>query len=74
MNFSGKSGIYPLVQFTACLRRLTYGDSADWDDENLEIAESTVNASLKNFTKLMKDESGGGQYLNRCLMLDEIEE
>jgi hypothetical protein len=72
INFSGKKGIHPLVRFTACLRRLAYGDSADREDENLEIAKSTVNASVKNFTKLMKIEFGQ-QYLNCCPTPVEIE-
>jgi hypothetical protein len=44
-NFSGKKGIHPLVRLTACIRRLAYGDSADRDDENLDMAESTINMS-----------------------------
>jgi hypothetical protein len=72
INFSGKKGIHPLVHFTACLWRLAYGDSADREDENLEIAELTVNASVKNFMKLMKIEFGQ-QYLNRCPTPVEIE-
>jgi hypothetical protein len=63
MNFSGNKGIHPLVRLTACLRRLAYGDSADRDDENLDMAESTINASLRNFNKLMKVEFGH-QFLN----------
>jgi hypothetical protein len=54
-NFSGKKGIHPLVRLTACIRRLAYGDLADRDDENLDMAESTINMSLKQFNKLMKN-------------------
>jgi hypothetical protein len=46
-NFSGKKGVHPLVRLTACLRRLAYGDLSDREDENLAIAGSTVDASLK---------------------------
>jgi hypothetical protein len=72
INFSSSKGIHPLVRLTACIRRLAYGDSADRDDENLEMAESTINDSLKKFTKLMKNEFGA-QYLNRCPSATEIE-
>lgn len=72
INFSGKKGIHPLVRLTACLRRLAYGDSADRDDENLEMAESTINSSFQQFTKLIKKEFGP-QYLNRCPSAAEIE-
>jgi hypothetical protein len=71
-NFSGKKGIHPLVRLTACIRRLAYGDSADRDDENLDMAESTINMSLKQFNKLMIEEFGA-QYLNRCPSAAEIE-
>jgi hypothetical protein len=70
-NFSGKKGVHPLVRLTACLRRLAYGDSSDREDENLDIAESTVDASLKCFNKLMKSEFGE-RYLNRCPSAEEI--
>jgi hypothetical protein len=72
LNFSGKKGIHPLVRLTACLRRLAYGDSADREDENLEMAESTINKSLKDFCKIMKSEFGH-LYLNRCPSPAEIE-
>jgi hypothetical protein len=71
-NFSGKKGIHPLVRLTACIRRLAYGDSADLDDENLYMAESTINMSLKQFNKLMIEEFGA-QYLNCCPSAAEIE-
>jgi hypothetical protein len=57
---------------TACIQRLAYGDSADCDDENLEMAESAINKSPKEFTKLMKSEFGS-QYLNQCPTAAEIE-
>lgn len=66
-----KPGITPLVRLTACLRKLAYGDASDRDDENLEIAESTLDASFKSFNKLMK-EKFGSQYLNRCPTAAEI--
>jgi hypothetical protein len=51
----------------------SYGDSVDREDENLEISKSTVNASVKNFTKLMKIEFRQ-QYLNHgCPTPVEIE-
>jgi hypothetical protein len=71
-NYSGEKGIHPLVRLTACLRRIAYGDSADRDDENLEMAESTINKSLKEFIILIKEEFGS-QYLNRCPSATEIE-
>jgi hypothetical protein len=71
MNFSGNKGIHPLVCLTACLRRLAYGDSAE-RDENLEMAESTITASLWNFNKLMKVEFGH-QYLNHSPSPAEIQ-
>jgi hypothetical protein len=71
INFSGKKGIHPLLRMTACFRRLAYGDSSDRDDENLEMAESTINKSLKDFCQIMKSEFGQ-QYLNRCPNVDEI--
>jgi hypothetical protein len=71
MNFSGQKGVHPLVRLTACLRQLAYGDSSDREDENLEIAESTIDASLKCFNQLMKAEFGA-QYLNRCPSPAEI--
>jgi hypothetical protein len=71
-NFSGKKGIHPLVRLTACIRRLAYGDSADRYDENLDMAESTISMSLKQFNKLMIEEFGA-QYLNRCPSAVEIE-
>jgi hypothetical protein len=71
-NFSGKKGIHPLVHLTACICRLAYGDLADRDDENLDMAESTINMSLKQFNKLMIEEFGA-QYLNPCPLAAEIE-
>jgi hypothetical protein len=71
MNLSGRKGIHPLVRLTACLRRLAYGDSSDREDENLEIAKSTVDESLKCFNRLMKNEFGA-HYLNRCPSPAEI--
>jgi hypothetical protein len=72
INFSGNKGIHPLVQLTACIRRLAYGDSADRNDKNLEMAESTINKSFKEFAELMKSEFGS-QYLNHCPSATEIE-
>jgi hypothetical protein len=63
INFSRKKGIHPLLRMTACFRRLAYGDSLDRDDENLEMAESTINKSLKDFCQIMKSQFGQ-QYLN----------
>jgi hypothetical protein len=54
-NFSGKKGIHPLVCLRACIRWLAYGDGADRDDENLDMAKLTINMSLKQFNKLMKN-------------------
>jgi hypothetical protein len=72
INFSGNKGIHPLVRLTACIRRLAYGDSADRDDENLEMAESIINKSFKEFAELMKGKFGS-QYLNHCPSATEIE-
>jgi hypothetical protein len=58
INFSGKKGIHPLLHLTACFRRLAYGDSSDRDDENLEMAESTINKSVKDFCQIMKSKFG----------------
>jgi hypothetical protein len=64
INFSGKKGIHPLLlRLTACFCRLAYGDSSDRDDENLEMAESTINNNLKDFCQIMKSKFGQ-QYLN----------
>jgi hypothetical protein len=71
INFSGKKGIHPLLWMTACFHRLAYGDSSDRDDENLEMAKSTINKSLKDFCQIMKSQFGQ-QYLNRCPSANEI--
>jgi Plant transposon protein len=61
----GNLGIYPLVKLVACFRYLAYGDSYDREDENLRLAESTLNAIVRSFCKVMIEQFGG-QYLNRC--------
>jgi Plant transposon protein len=61
----GNWGIYPLVKLVACFRYLAYGDSYDREDENLRLAESTLNGIVRSFCKLMIAQFGG-QYLNRC--------
>ena len=60
----GKMGIHPLVKLVGCFRYLTYGDALDREDENLYIAESTLDGYVKKFTKLVKAKFGS-HYLNR---------
>jgi Plant transposon protein len=67
---TGKKGIFPLVKMVACFRFLAYGDSYDRDDENLRIAESTLNAIVRLFCNLLVTHFGG-QYLNRCPNVEE---
>jgi hypothetical protein len=45
---------------------------ADRDDENLDMVESTINMSLKQFNRLTIEEFGM-QYLNCCPSAAEIE-
>jgi Plant transposon protein len=66
----GNKGIYPLVKLVASFRFLAYGDSYDREDENLRIAESTLNAIVRQFCNLLVT-SFGAQYLNRCLNTEE---
>jgi Plant transposon protein len=66
----GNKGIYPLVKLVASFRFLAYGDSYDREDENLRIAESTLNAIVRLFCKLLIKQFGG-QYLNRVPTLEE---
>jgi hypothetical protein len=70
MAITGKPGISPLVQLMACLRYLAYGDLYDREDKNLNISESSVEASVKQFTQLMVQKFGK-QYLNRCPNAEE---
>ena len=65
-------GVHPLVRFVACLRKLSYGESSDRADENLEISESVVNSSFKQFCSLIVQEFGP-IYLHRCPSQHEIE-
>lgn len=59
----GKEGIYPLVRMIAAIRMLSYGDSADRQDEYLQISETAAAESMKAFCKLMVQEFGP-EYLN----------
>jgi hypothetical protein len=65
-----KPGISPLVHLTACLQYLAYGDAYDREDKNLSILESSMESSVKQFTRLMV-EKFGKQYLNRCPTAEE---
>jgi hypothetical protein len=60
-----KLGITPLCRLVACLRKICYGDADDREDEYLQISESSVNESVKDFARLMV-EKFGEEYLNRC--------
>ncbi|XP_057774808.1 uncharacterized protein LOC130993788 [Salvia miltiorrhiza] len=47
----GRFGFSPIQKYTAALRQLAYGTSADCCDEYLRIGESTVLSCLKKFCK-----------------------
>jgi Plant transposon protein len=66
-----RAGIHPLVRFVACLRKLSYGDCSDRNDEKYEISESTLDTSFKAWCKLIKQEFGQ-QYLHRCPTQAEV--
>ena len=65
-----KMGIYPLVRMVACFRKLCYGDSSNRQDEFLQISESAVDVSFKEFCRRVVDEFGAA-YLNRCPSKEE---
>ena len=46
---TGKLGFSPLHKCTVAIRMLTYGTCADMWDENLRIAETTINECLNKF-------------------------
>jgi hypothetical protein len=60
-----KPGISRLCWLVACLRKICYGDADDREDEYLQLSETSMNESIKAFTRLMV-EKFGSQYLNRC--------
>jgi hypothetical protein len=60
-----KPGISPLCRLVACLQKICYGDADDREDEYLQVSETSLNDSVKVFTRLIV-EKFGGQYLNRC--------
>jgi hypothetical protein len=66
-----KPGVHPLCRFVACLRILCYGNAADSCDEYLQISESVISNSFKDFCRLIV-EKFGFQYLNRPPTRDEI--
>jgi len=58
------TGIHPLVRMVAVLRVLAYDMPADSLDENLEMSETVVIDSVKEFCQLLVEEFGP-QFLNR---------
>tara|TARA_R110002050_G_scaffold50146_1_gene116018 strand:- start:1353 stop:1922 length:570 start_codon:yes stop_codon:yes gene_type:complete len=45
----GRAGVTPLQKIVAALRMLTYGESADRQDEYVQISESTAQKAFKHF-------------------------
>jgi hypothetical protein len=64
VDATGKKGIHPLVKLVACLCYIAYGDAYDREDENLQIAETTLIVFVRQFCKLILDRFGS-TYLNR---------
>jgi hypothetical protein len=60
-----KPGISPLCRLVACLRKVCYGDADDREDEYLQLSETSMNESMKAFTRIVV-EKFGDEYLNRC--------
>ena len=60
-----KGGIHPLVRTVACFRKLVYGDACDRLDESLEISESTLHETFREFC-IVVTEKFSATYLNRC--------
>jgi len=60
---TGKHGIHPLCRITAVLRAICYGDPFDREDEYLQISETSVDDSVKEFTRLVT-EAFRGEWLN----------
>ena len=52
-NATKKPQIHPLCRILACIRVLSYGSSADSVDDYLRIGESTTNAAVKEFARLI---------------------
>jgi class 3 adenylate cyclase len=50
-NAIGDLGLSPYQKITAALRMITYGVPADFLDDCLAIAESTIIESLRHFVK-----------------------
>ena len=69
-DVTGKLGIHPLVRLVACFRYIAYGDAYDREDENLRIAQSTLNESVRQFAALII-QIFGPRYLNRSPSLEE---
>jgi hypothetical protein len=67
---TGKKGITTLCRLTACMRYLVYGTAADREDEYLQLSETVVTASVKQFTQKVI-QYFGAQYLNRCPTAEE---
>ena len=61
----GRKGITPLCRIVACLRVLAYGDSSDRLDEYVQMSETAVSGSVKEFNAKVI-EIFGPQYLNQC--------
>jgi hypothetical protein len=67
-----KGGIHPLVRLVACLRKLSYGDTTDREDENLAIGESTLDRDYKIFCQLVV-EVFGKQHMCRSPTPQEVQ-
>jgi Plant transposon protein len=58
-------GIVPLCRLTACIKKLCYGNADDQYDEYLQLSKTSLNKSMKVFTRLMVDKFGD-EFLNRA--------
>ena len=57
----------------ACWRRLSYSDASDHSDENIQISETLLDESFKEFCAILLQEFGQ-EYLNQCLTNNEIKQ
>ena len=71
-NCAGRAGIFPLVRLVACFRKLVSGDCDDRMDEMLQMSETAMNFTFKEFFSLMIRKFGE-KYLNRCPTAEEKE-
>jgi hypothetical protein len=67
---TGKYGIHPLVRTVSCFRFFAYGDCFDRCDEYLQISETSMSQSVKEFCKILIN-SFGNYYLNRSPTIEE---